>query len=179
MSAPAATTWSSVRTERLLLRRPEPADVDRFVALQVDPRAILHHPHPESVNPRAARAYFERSVQHWDDHGFGVWAVAAQHEPALQIGIAGVTHREFHGRPGLNLHYRFAPESWGRGFATEAARASVDLARRNLPGIPIVAFTTPGNVGSQHTAVAAGLERHTELDEQHSDHVDVYFTLGW
>ena len=61
-----------------------------------------------------------------------------------------------HGRPVLNLVYRFVPEVWGRGFATEAAAAVVSRTLDEMPAETIVARVRPDNRASQNVALKAG-----------------------
>jgi len=75
-----------------------------------------------------------RWVRHWEEHGFGHWCVRESGSDRI-IGYAGVKRMLMQGRPVLNLVYRFAPDMWGRGFATEAASAVV----------PTNAYTTLSN----------------------------------
>ncbi len=60
--------------------------------------------------------------RHWEEYGFGVWAVFTQAEPDTLIGFTGLSHRNVHGRDALNLYYRYDPAAWGKGYATEGAR---------------------------------------------------------
>ena len=81
-----------------------------------------------------------------------------------------------HGRPVLNLVYRFVPEVWGRGFATEAASAIVSRALDELPERTIVARVRPDNRSSQNVAMKAGLQRDVTMDCQGEDGLDWAFT---
>jgi RimJ/RimL family protein N-acetyltransferase len=71
-----------------------------------------------------------------------------------------------HGRPVLNLVYRFVPEVWGRGFATEAAAAVVSRALDEMPAETIVARVRSDNRSSQNVALKAGLQRDATMDCQ-------------
>lgn len=174
-----ADRWTPVRTGRLLLRRPEPADEAAAVRLHLDPRTNVHDPSPGPVTAAQAARTFHVISRHWRSFGFGVWATALPEEPAGLVGFAGVSHRVVQGRPALNLYYRFHPDYWGRGLATDAASAAVRLAREHLPGLPVVAYTTEENEASQRTALAAGLERRPDLDVEHRGRRDIYLAADW
>jgi RimJ/RimL family protein N-acetyltransferase len=105
--------------------------------------------------------------------------VSLADEPERVVGFTGVRLMPLAGRIVLNLAYRYRPEVWGRGYATEGARAAVEAAALALPDVPVVAKTTPGNVGSQRTALAAGLVRHEALDQQRDGWTDIYLSRGW
>lgn len=85
------------------------------------PTGAWDHP-PWAWNRDEAADLVARWVRHWEQHGFGYWCVR---EPGSEsvIGCSGVKRMLIHRRPVLNLVHRFAPETWGRGFATEAAAA--------------------------------------------------------
>lgn len=173
------TSWSPLSTTRLLLRRPEPNDLAAAVEIHTDPQTNLHNPAASSVTPASTAAKLDEMLAHWDAHGFGVWVVATRDLPDHVVGFTGISHRTVAGRPALNLYYRYRPSAWGNGYATEAARLAVTRAARLLPGLPVVAYTTPSNTGSARTAVAAGLLRRPDLDVTHPTHTDVYYTAGW
>src|SRR6476619_7044842 len=111
-----------MRTERLLLARPLATDAAGVFAILGDPRTVEHNP-----SERVARW-----LRHWDEHGFGYWCVRESGSDRI-IGYAGVKRMQVHGRPVLNLVYRFVPEVWGRGFATEAASGGVSRALAEMP----------------------------------------------
>lgn len=108
-----------------------------------------------------------------------MWSVFAAAEPGTLIGFTGVSHRIIRGRPALNLYYRYSPAVWGQGLATEGALEAVRLAEELLPGLPVVAYTSVDNIGSQRTALAAGLERREDLDEDRGTYLDLYLAKGW
>ena len=151
----------SVRTARLTLRRPSPDDLDAVFRIHGDPGANLHNPDgPQRTIEEAARllAFF---LEHWAEHGFGYWAV--EDRSGRVIGFGGVMRLPRDEGDVLNLYYRFEPDAWGRGYATETALAAVELAR-SLPALPVVAKTRPANEPAKRVALRAGLERRPDLD---------------
>ena len=109
-----------------------------------------------------------RWVRHWEEHGFGYWCVRESGSDRI-IGYAGVKWMLMHGRPVLTLVYRFVPEVWGRGFATEAAAAVVSRALGEMPAETIVARVRPDNRPSQNVALKAGLQREAARHGQRDD----------
>lgn len=172
-------SWTPVSTERLVLRRPSLEDRDTAIRIHMDPNTNRFHPNPESITAKSSADRFDAFCAHWTRHGFGVWAVARRHEPNTVVGFTGLTHRTVHGRSALNLYYRYTPAVWGNGYATEGALQAVSLGQSLLPSLPIVAFTTQDNAGSQRTAQAAGLTRHHNLDIDYGSYVDVYLATNW
>lgn len=65
------------------------------------------------------------------------------------------------------IGWRLAHEAWGRGFATEAARASLDWLFANLPDDYAWAITHTGNHRSRAVMERLGMRHHPELDFDH------------
>jgi RimJ/RimL family protein N-acetyltransferase len=95
------------------------------------------------------------------------------------VGFSGVRHETWLSRPVLNLYYRFAADSWGRGYASEVARHAVVWAAANHPGIPVLARTKPDNIASQRTAEAAGLIRRHDLEADDETGAVAILTTNW
>src|SRR5215216_4474286 len=116
--------FDRVTTPRLVLRRWQPGDLDSFAALNSDPEVMRHFP---STYDRSATAAM---ITAWeakiDRQGFGLWAVERADDGAL-LGMAGLNPVPpgFRGR----CPRRLARHAWGHGYATEAGRAAVDIAR--------------------------------------------------
>ncbi len=67
-------------------------------------------------------------------------------------------HSEEAGEEVLNLYYRFAPESQGKGYAKEAAAAAITNARERFPQLPVVAIIDSANEASISLALKLGLQ---------------------
>jgi GNAT acetyltransferase-like protein len=100
-----------------------------MAAINEDPEVMLYVNRPLD---RAATAAFYAGVQkHWAEHGFGFYAVESIEDGPGRgfIGLVGIAHPTFvpelAARP--ELGWRLARHAWGRGLATEAARAVRDL----------------------------------------------------
>ncbi len=154
-------------TSRLSLRRPVASDVDAVLDICGDPQ-----PWVSTVADREeAQRLFERWDEQWQRLGYGYWVVRPRGE-ATRLGFCGLRTARFKGQPGLNLFYRFASHTWGRGLASEAATAVVQWAGIWLPTLPVVARIRPDNVASQRVAERVGLVRAAELDEVDADGLD-------
>jgi RimJ/RimL family protein N-acetyltransferase len=174
----AAAAWDhpavgaqEMRTKRLRLTRPMATDSAGVFAILGDPRTVEHNPSDRLEDRGEAAELVARWVRHWEEHGFGYWCVRESGSDRI-IGYAGVKRMLMHGRPVLNLVYRFVPEVWGRGFATEAARAVVSRALDQMPAETIVARVRPDNRSSQNVALKAGLQRDATMDCQREDGLD-------
>jgi RimJ/RimL family protein N-acetyltransferase len=113
-----------LRTERLLLRHWRPADRDGFAAMNADPRVMEHFPALLSREESDARV--ERIETHFQQHGFGLWAVEVPGFVPF-AGFIGVNVPPFeaHFTPCVEIGWRLAAEYWGHGYATEGARAAL------------------------------------------------------
>jgi len=151
-------TSTELRTERLLLRPLVAADRETVIAIQTDPRTNRYHPDPPTAE--AAKAKFETWLADWADDGFGYVAVIETTTGEF-IGVGGVQLRQFEGEKILNLYYRFRPEFWGRGYATEMASAVVAWAERELP-YPIQITVSVENTPSLRIAEKLGFTAYAE-----------------
>jgi RimJ/RimL family protein N-acetyltransferase len=107
-----------LETERLLLRRPTLADVKAITSLANDRRIAENTrlPHPYSQDHAVD---FVRGIA--SQQREAVFLIENNHTP---IGMVGVEWRE---RDMPELGYWLGVEYWGQGFATEAARATIDF----------------------------------------------------
>jgi ribosomal-protein-alanine N-acetyltransferase len=162
MPAEARRAWSEVKTHRLVLRRPVDADAEFVLALHSDPQAIAHNPADGLADLADARTRLAMWSEQWRQ-GLGYWIVE-ETVPGRPIGVCGVKAVDLHGRPSWNLLYRFLPEAWGSGYASEAARASIGAAAQVDASRPVIARIRPANSGSARVAEAIGLVRRPDLD---------------
>jgi RimJ/RimL family protein N-acetyltransferase len=155
---------SSLATARLLLRPFRAGDLAPFAALNAHPLVV------EWLGRRTtaeSAALTERINAEIDREGWGFWAVeVVGGEPF--IGMAGL-HRvdpSFPFAPTVEIGWRLHPAHWGRGYATEAAAASLDHGFAS--GIEeVVAFTAAGNMRSQAVMRRIGMERDLTADFDH------------
>lgn len=155
-----------IRTERLLLRRWIQPDRGPFAELNADPRVMEHFP---SVLTRAeSDAMVERIEAHFERHGFGLWAVEVLDQVPF-IGFVGLAIPSFeaHFTPCVEVGWRLAAESWGQGYATEAARACVAFAFDRAGLSEIVSMTVPENVRSRRVMERLRMTRDPADDFEH------------
>lgn len=158
-----------VLTGRLLLRRTTDADLAAVTEVLTDPAAHAHNP----ARPRTPREVAELLAswrEHWRDDGIGYWAVLSRESGEL-LGVGGLRVHAVGGERVLNLSYSFRPRHWGRGYATEMARASLERAAVSHPDLPPVVVTAPENTPAQRVAEKLGLARSgaVELDPEEGE----------
>jgi len=121
-----------VITDRLTLRQPVPGDLPEVFRVHGDPATQRFNPDGPDLDLTASGRRLNEWLAHWSDHGFGYWTVCSSVDAEV-IGFGGVRLEEWAGAPVLNLYYRLAPSAWGRGIATELARAAIALGRQVRP----------------------------------------------
>jgi RimJ/RimL family protein N-acetyltransferase len=144
----------SVETARLLLRPPVEADLDAYVEIHADPEVRKHL---TILGGRGGRAAAWRTlamvIGHWSLRGYGQWTLVEKATGDI-VGRAGLWNPE--GWPGLEVGWVVARPHWGRGFATEAARAAVEFAFAHTDATRLISLIQPDNVRSIRVAGKIG-----------------------
>ncbi|WP_166217215.1 GNAT family N-acetyltransferase [Pseudomonas atagonensis] len=150
---------------RLTYRRPQHTDLAVVFAIFGDPQTNLFNPSGPMTDIAQAESLLGRWLQHWATHGYGWWAISSAQTPDKVIGFAGVAAHDYLGKPVINLGYRFAVKAWGRGYATEAARAALTHAFDHL-GLPeVFGLVRPDHEASIRVLEKIGMRRFGELDD--------------
>ena len=155
-----------IETERLLLRRWNEEDREPFYRVNSDPRAMEFM--PECLTRAESDLLFERINEHFRKHGFGLFA-AELREKGLFIGYVGLAVPSFqaHFTPCVEIGWRLATDHWGRGLATEGARAVAKYAFAELELDELVSFTVPANIRSRRVMEKIGMTHNAADDFDH------------
>lgn len=153
-------------TARLRLREWRDEDLAPYAALNADPRVREFFPSTMTLEESAASLVQIRD--HFVQYGYGPWAAEAV-GGAPFIGFIGLFRPPFeaHFTPCVEVGYRLAFEHWGKGYATEGARAALAFGFASLRLGEIVAMTTPSNVRSRHVMEKLGMTRDAADDFDH------------
>ncbi|MFM7200556.1 MAG: GNAT family N-acetyltransferase [Myxococcota bacterium] len=145
-------------TERLILRRWRASDAEALAVLNADPQVVAFLPGP--LSRVESDALLGRLEQHFDKHGFGLWAVELPGQVPL-IGWVGLLVPRFEAAftPCVEIGWRFAPAYWGKGYATEGAHAALQFGFEQLGLKEIVSFTVPANGRSRRVMERLGMEQ--------------------
>lgn len=156
-----------IETPRLLLRLWRPSDLPLFAEQNADPEVM--HFLGGVLNREESDAYVARAERHLADHGFCKWAVEAPGVVPF-IGAVGLTRVRFDASftPAVEVAWRLHRRWWGRGYATEAARAAVADGFDRVGLEEIVAMTALGNAAS--VAVMERLEMTRSIEFDHPGH---------
>ena len=155
-----------LRTPRLWLRRWRPADRAPFAALNADPRVMEYF--VSTLSREESDAVVERIQNHFERHGFGLWAVEIPDETDF-AGFIGLLHCSFeaHFTPAVEIGWRLAAGYWNRGYATEGARAALVFGLDRMQLDEIVSLTAVGNMRSRRVMEKIGMIRDPEDDFDH------------
>ncbi len=147
MIAPGPT----LETERLILRPTAQADLDGWAAMMADEETSRF------IGGLQGRAQSWRGLAtmagSWAVLGFGMFSMIEKSSGAW-VGRSGPWQPD--GWPGTEVGWSLRRESWGKGYALEAATAAIDWAFDNLGWTEVIHCIDPGNVNSQKVARALG-----------------------
>lgn len=155
-----------IETERLTLRPWQSSDLQPFAELNACARVCELLPKPLTAAESDALA--ERIMAHFHEHGFGLFAVELKSSGEF-IGFNGLSIPTFdaHFMPAVEIGWRLAHRHWGRGYATEAAKAALAHAFQTLRLPEIVSFTVPENTRSRRVMEKIGLHHDARDDFDH------------
>ena len=148
-----------LETERLALRKMNISDVDDLMGIFSDPVAMRYYPGTKSREE--AEEWVRWTLGSYRDHGFGQW-VAVLKRSCEFAGQCGLTLQEVEGRQEVEIGYLFLRRFWGRGLATEAARAARDLGFA-LGYNRLISLIDPENLASRRVAEKTGLTLEKEV----------------
>jgi RimJ/RimL family protein N-acetyltransferase len=147
-----------VEAERLLLRGWRDEDLEPYARMCADPEVMRFIGGGSILTREESDGQISRFLRHWDERGFGLW-VLEEKEGGAFVGFAGLAHQEdwVRGEHKTEVGWRLDRAFWGRGLATEAARASVAYGFETLGLERIISIIQPENRGSRRVAEKAGL----------------------
>jgi ribosomal-protein-alanine N-acetyltransferase len=162
-----------IETSRLHLRQFEADDIDAYAAIMGDYGVGKGFPKGTGYTREESKKSLDNIVNHWDKHGFGIWAIADKQTDALL------------GRCGLNLitetsevevDFVIAPKYWRNGFATEAAKAALIYGFETLDLDRIIALSKPENTASRKVMEKIGM--HFVKNAQYWGITVVYYEVS-
>lgn len=158
-------------TERLLCLQPGVGTASDYRMLFTDP-AIERWLRPEPMKPfsrNELEKMARRDRAHWDQYGFGPWAVR-EREGGAFVGRGGLAWATVAGDREVELPWAVMAGLQGRGYATEMARAAIEVARK--VGLErVVSLTLPANLPSRRVMEKVGLREVDEISHAGLPHV--------
>lgn len=145
----------TIETARLWLRPFTPTDTAPMYHLMNGKNVMRYFPGTQSPTLEQVARMLAGQTRHWQDYGYGWWAVELKEDGSL-IGWCGLQYLPETDE--TEVGYLLGREYWGQGFATEAAQVSVGWGFTNLQTTSIIAITHVDNKSSQHVAEKCGLK---------------------
>lgn len=156
-----------IETKHLILREFEETDCERMFLMDSDPEVLKYLGLPVLTDINESKKSIKAIRQQYRDNGIGRLAVIEK-ESGLLIGWSGLKFltEEINGYNNIyDLGYRFIPESWGKGYALESAKASLELGFNDLKIDVIYAYAHFENGSSNHILRKLGFEKTSEFNE--------------
>jgi len=131
------------RSKRLNFREFLPSDAKHIFDLNADPEVIKYTGDPPFKNINEALDFI-KNYNHYKEHGFGRWAVILKENDQF-IGWCGLKYNE---ENEIDLGFRFFKSQWGKGYASESAKATIQYAKSALGMKSIIGRAAQNNVAS-------------------------------
>jgi RimJ/RimL family protein N-acetyltransferase len=156
LALPTFAAPFELHTRRCILRQWKDADLAPWAAMNADPAVRRYFPNLLDTEQAAAEA--GRCREAIAQRGWGMWALEIPGEFSF-AGFVGlnVPHYDAPFVPALEIGWRLARTAWGRGLASEAARAALDFAFARLQAQEVIAITVPGNEASRRVMQRLGM----------------------
>lgn len=153
-----------IKTERLLIRQWQPADREPFSRLNADEEVMQYF--PSVLNRSESDVIADTCERLINERGWCFWAVEelATSEFIGFVGIHAPTDN-LPFCPCVEIGWRLAKEHWGKGYATEAALASLNFGFNELGLDEIVSFTAVINTPSRRVMERIGMVFNDEYFE--------------
>ena len=165
-----------IETERLLLRRLTLDDLDELAAVFAKPEVFWWAERRGLTRDETEQMLRERFIKRWEEQGFGHFGVIRKSDERL-LGYTGLAIPYFLPEvlPAVELGYRFDPDAWGQGYATEASEASLEFGFETVGLDRIIAIYHIDNVrsGMVMQRIGMSIERDTVHPES-GDALRVY-----
>jgi RimJ/RimL family protein N-acetyltransferase len=150
--------YDEIETERLVLRAWVDADRAPFAEMNADPVVMEHF--PAMLTREESDAFVDRIRAHFALHGYGLWVV--EREGAF-LGFTGLSWADgLPFSPCLEVGWRLRSSAWGHGYATEAARAALEVGLEHVDSV--VSFTAVRNERSWRVMERLGMRRDRVFD---------------
>lgn len=160
----------TIETERLILRSFKSDDLEMYYEMMADPDITRYLMSGEPMSRHDAWRSAATMAGHWMLHGFGQWAIEEKSSGTF-IGRCGIIEPE--GWPSKEIGWVLHKSAWGKGYATEAAKAGLEFAFNQLKVDKIISLIQPGNEGSVAVAKRIGEQFEKQINLFGKD-ADVY-----
>lgn len=147
-----------LETERLSLRTWKQDDLSNLLTLCSDPEVMRYF--PTTLDEKETKAFLKRLMDMYDKHGYTYFA-AERKDTGAFVGFIGLAYQDYTSpcTPNVDIGWRLLPSSWGKGFATEGAKACLAYGFREKKLDTIVSVCSTINVASERVMQRIGMTK--------------------
>lgn len=147
-----------IETENLILREWSEADLPTFAQINSSEKVMEYFLKPLTLQETID--FYHRILQEFASYGYGLYAVEVKKTQTF-IGYVGFHNvpQEMDFAPAVEIGWRLHSDFWGKGYATEAATACLDYARKELKFKEVYSFTSLPNKRSERVMQKMGMTR--------------------
>ena len=148
-----------IETDRLILRvfqDEDWRDLHEYYSDEIATRFTL----PRKLSQLETWLYMCGMIGHWRIRGYGPYAVEEKVSGKV-LGLVGFWYPNKW--PSPEIKWALARQHWGKGFASEAARAVQRAGREYIPDISLISLIHQENVASINLAVAIGAKHEKDI----------------
>lgn len=149
-------TQAIIETPRLIIREFTMSDVDNLAYILSKPE-VMHFSLTGAISTEETAIKIKSYIDSYQQHGYGKWAVIHRKTGKL-IGYCGIAIEEIDNNLENELGYRFDPDYWRQGFATEAANSCINYAFDTLHIEYLLGIVEPENTASIRVLQKIGME---------------------
>jgi len=150
----------SLRTPHLLLRAWTPDDAGAWFNILQEDGILRYFPSLAPPPREKADAYIAHHLAHWEQYGYGHWAVVTQDGDRV-VGWTGLEHLPELGES--EVAYLLSKRVWGHGYASEAARAAICFGFETVRLDSIIGLVHQDNIASIRVLEKCGLRREDRM----------------
>lgn len=144
-----------IETSKIILRELEETDLDPLAEIYADIEVMRYIGKGIVLTYEQTKKSIENWKKYYANFGFGNWA-AIEKESGKFIGLCGLSWLE--DKSDVEVSYLFAKQAWGKGYATETAKAINEFGFIKVGLKRIIALVYPQNTASIHVIEKLGME---------------------
>ncbi len=158
-----AAPLTNTLTDRLDLRRCCEGDLDELSIVFSHPE-VWKFPFGRPFTVTETETFLITQIREWENLGFGLW-IARERASGRVIGYVGLTVPTFLPEilPAVEVGWRFEPAAWGKGLASEGARAALESAFTTLGLDEVCSITEAENARSGAVCERIGMRLEREI----------------
>jgi len=171
-----------IDTQRILLRRWIESDLDAFIRMNANPSVMRYFPAVLSADE--TRTFYDSIQQEFDEYGYGLYA-AEEKSRGNFMGFIGfhwsVLDMDF--CPCIEIGWRLEQCFWGKGYASEGAKACLKYGFEVLAFDYVASFTSTENIASQRVMQKIGMQferffEHPKIADGHPLKPHVFYRIN-